>query len=215
MLIPLTDLSELNALSAGERREEAWEAFHARYRGVIFSWCRRRELPPDLAEDLTQEVLLKLFQQLPRHAYDPAKGPFRNWLKGLVNNVVTDHWRRQQRRPDRGVFDSACLEALTSPEATDELGDALEQRARTTAEEVFRRVRARVEERTWQAFYQKKVEERPAAEVAAALGLSVGGVYQAAQRVKTMLLEEYHHVDPTRRPPPALPGGDDPVAVPE
>jgi RNA polymerase sigma factor (sigma-70 family) len=213
MLIPSTHLSLLNALNAGERQEEAWTAFHDRYRDVIFNWCRRRELPPEPAEDLTQEVLLKLFQELPRQAYDPAKGPFRSWLKVLVNNAVTDHWRRQQRRPDhQGVGGSAFLqrvEALTTPEATAELGDAIEQRARTTADEVLRRVRVRVEETTWQAFYQKKIEQCPVAEIAARLGLSVCSIYKATQRVKQLLLQEYHNVQPTRSPPSAMPGCDD------
>src|SRR5262249_38745304 len=101
MMIPSTHLSELDALSTGERREEAGAAFHARYRDVISGWCRR-QLPPEPAEDLTQEVLLKLFRQLPRHPYDPAKGRFREWLMAIVNNAVTDHRRRQQRRPDLG-----------------------------------------------------------------------------------------------------------------
>jgi hypothetical protein len=55
-----------------------------------------------------------------------------------------------------------------------------------------------VKETTWQAFYQTMVEQRPAAQVAGDLGLSVATVYKAGYRVKRMLLEEYRHVQPPR-----------------
>ena len=101
--IPSTHISLLCDLRADGRRDEAWAVFHARYRDVILGWCLRRGLSPDGAEDLTQDVLLKLFQQLPQYHHDPARGQFRGWLKAVVNNTLTDFWRRQQRRPDQGA----------------------------------------------------------------------------------------------------------------
>src|SRR5262249_51106481 len=141
---------------------EAWSAFHTRYRDVILGWCQRRNLPQDTAEDLTQEVLLKLFQELP--GYDSAKGRFRSWLKAVVNNTLTDYWRRQQRRPEHGGIGGTAfldrLGQLETPETADELSGVIEDRARAIANEVLARVQARVEAKTWQAFYQTWVEER-------------------------------------------------------
>ncbi len=217
MKIPSTHLSLLSALKEGARREEAWATFAARYRDVILGWCRRRELPEDGAEDVAQEVLLRLFQELPRQVYDPSQGRFRSWLKAVVNNALTDCWRRRQRRPEPGgVGGSAFLQrlaGLASPEAADELGSAIERRARTTAAEVLDRVRAQLKETTWQAFYQTTVEQRPAAEVAAGLGLSVAAIYKAKYRVKQMVIEEYRDVRPTSCPPPDLPGATGPEEV--
>jgi RNA polymerase sigma-70 factor (ECF subfamily) len=92
--IPSTHISLLSDLREDGRHDEAWAVFHARYRGVILGWCLRRGLPPDSAEDLTQDILLKLFQELPRYRHDPARGQFRGWLKVVVNNALTDFWRR-------------------------------------------------------------------------------------------------------------------------
>jgi RNA polymerase sigma-70 factor (ECF subfamily) len=203
---PTTDVSLLCDLTEGGRRDEAWAVFQARYRGVIRGWCLRRGLPPEGADDLTQDVMLKLFQQLPRYRHDPQRGQFRGWLKTVVNNALTDFWRRQGRRAERGaVGGTAFLERLSGLEAAGELSGAIEDHTRTTAAAVLERVRAKLKETTWQAFYQTMVEQRPAAEVAAELNLSVATVYKANYRVKQMLLQEYGHVQPAGGDPGPLP----------
>jgi RNA polymerase sigma-70 factor (ECF subfamily) len=211
--IPSTHLSLLCDLGADGRRDEAWAVFQARYRGVILGWCLRRGLSPEGAEDLTQDVLLKLFQQLPHYRHDPSRGQFRGWLKAVVNNALTDYWRRQRRRPERGgVGGTAFLERLgdlASPEPAGELSTMIEEHARTTAAEILDRVRAKVKETTWQAFYQTLVEQRPAAEVAAGLKLSVASVYKASYRVKQLVQQEYRHVYEPGSNPGALPGPAD------
>jgi hypothetical protein len=58
--IPSTHISLLCDVREGGR-DGAWAVFQGRYRGVILGWCLRRGLSPDGAEDLTQDVLLKLF----------------------------------------------------------------------------------------------------------------------------------------------------------
>jgi len=167
---------------------------------VILGWCLRRGLSSDGAEDLTQDVLLKLFQQLPRYRHDPARGQFRGWLKAVVNNALTDLWRRQRRRPDQGaVGGTPFLERLgdlANPEPVAELSSVIDDHAQTTAAEILERVRVKLKVTTWQAFQQTMVEQRPAAEVAVGLNLSIASVYKATYRVKQMLLQEYRHVDP-------------------
>jgi RNA polymerase sigma-70 factor (ECF subfamily) len=221
MTIPPTDCSLLIVLmQEGDRREEAWKKFEARYRDIILNWCRRRELPQDCAQDLTQEVLLKLFRELPRGAYKASLGPFRSWLKAVVNNVVTDHWRRWQRQFERGgVGGTSFVEQLAnlkSPEAAaDELSGTIERHEQNIAAEVVERVRARIKETTWEAFFRHGVEERPAEEVAAQLSLSVQTVYKATYRVRQMLLKEYCHAHPNGNDPAALPGRGHPPEVAE
>src|SRR5262249_1017458 len=150
MVIPATQTSLLVSLQRNVPRQEAWQAFHARYHDVIMTWCRRRELPLACAEDVTQEICVKLLRELP--SYDAAKGRFRSWLKTVVNNALTDYWRRQRRMPVRaGIGGTVFLErlaGLASPESADELTGAIEQRADTTAAEVLARVRSRVQETT-------------------------------------------------------------------
>jgi RNA polymerase sigma-70 factor (ECF subfamily) len=214
MDIPSTHASLFVPLQQGEQSPAAWAAFHARYHDVILTWCRRRELSSACADDLTQEIWLKLLRDI--HTYDPEKGRLRSWLKTVVNNTLTDYWRRQQARSERGgVGGSAFLERLAGfadPEAVDELSVALEQRTDRSASAILARVQARVEPATWQAFYQTLIEQRPAKDVAQELGLSVSAVYKYTYRVKQMLHEEYLHVHPGE-PGAHLPGRDDPEAI--
>jgi RNA polymerase sigma-70 factor (ECF subfamily) len=195
----------LCAIREDDRREETWTAFHARYRAVILGWCARRGLPRADAEDLTQDVLLKLFQQLPAHNHDPARGRFRGWLKTVVNNALRDFWRRHRGAGAGALGLDARAAELADPDAVHAPSTtATEDRTRNTATEIVNRVRAKLKETTWQAFYQVLVEKRPAAEVAAGLSLSVATVYKATYRVKQMLSEECGYA-----PLPA--GGPDPV----
>ncbi len=214
MNLPSTHASLFVPLQHGEQSPQAWAAFHARYHDVILTWCRRRQLSSACAEDLTQEIWLKLLKDI--HTYNPEKGRLRSWLKTVVNNTLTDYWRRQQARPERGgVGGSAFLErlaGLATPEAADELGGAIEQRTDSSAAAILARVQARFHPATWQAFYQTLVEQRPAREVAQELGLSISAVYKHTYRVKQMLQKEYLHVQPSE-PGTDLPGPDDPAAV--
>jgi DNA-directed RNA polymerase specialized sigma24 family protein len=65
MTIPSTHLSLLRALDEEGRREDAWAVFQVCYRDVILGWCQRCGLDLHTAEDLTQEILIKLLEALP------------------------------------------------------------------------------------------------------------------------------------------------------
>ena len=205
MTIPSTHLSLLQALGEEDRREDAWAVFQAGYRDVILGWAQRCGLELHAAEDLTQEILIKLLDALPRHQHNPDRGRFRSWLKTVVRNVLADRHRRQRRRIEPGgVGGSTALEwlgELPGPAAVEELSVAVERRTAAWEAEVLDRVRARVEPANWAAFCQRMIERRPAAEVAAELGLTVGAVYKAADRIKRMVIQECRDAAP-----PGLPG---------
>ena len=205
MTIPSTHLSLLQALGKEGRRDDAWAVFQAGYRDVIHGWCQRYGLDLHAAEDLTQEILIKLLEALPHHEHNPQRGRFRSWLKTVVRHVLADRRRRQRRRLEPGgVGGSTALEwlgELPSPDAVEELSVAVERRAAAWEAEVLDRVRAKVAPASWAAFCQRMIERRPAADVAAELGLSVGAVYKAAERIKRMVIEECRD-DPS----PSVPG---------
>jgi RNA polymerase sigma factor (sigma-70 family) len=192
-MIPSTHLSLLVALKASDQQGAAWERFQGRYHDTIFQWCVRRGLQPADAEDVTQAVWARLLRALPEHQHDPSR-PFRSWLKAVVANAIRDLFRTEQRRPGhRGVggnFQERLAE-LEGEESVETLVEAIEGQESSELSAAVERVKGRVGEGTWQAFWLLAVDGLPAAEVASRLGMTTGSVYQAKYRTSSLLVQEY------------------------
>lgn len=73
----------------------AWvELVNAQYKRV-YALCYRFTGSPHDAEDLTQDVFIKLHGNL--HSFDLAKGSFTTWLTTLTRNLLVDHFRRTRQ----------------------------------------------------------------------------------------------------------------------
>ena len=80
---------------------------------------------------------------------------------------------------------------LDSQEARDDLARQLEEcYDAELMEEAVRRARARVEDRTWEAYRLTELEGLSGAEAAARIGMQVAQVYVAKRRVQLLLREE-------------------------
>lgn len=77
-------------------RTRAFEALMRRHGARIQQLARRFATSPADAEDLTQEVMLKVFFELPRFR---GKSAFTTWLWRVTANVCIDHQRRRDARP--------------------------------------------------------------------------------------------------------------------
>src|SRR5881296_2508756 len=77
-----------------------------------------------LAEDLTQEVFLRVFQGLPRFS---LRSKFTTWLFQVTKNRVLDELRANERRPRAlvAIDDAPPLEAVDAPVEQLETIDAL------------------------------------------------------------------------------------------
>lgn len=78
---------------AGEN--SAWETLLKEHTRKIFNLCYRFTGRPTEAEDLTQEVFIKIFQTL--QSFDEAQGTFATWLNRVARNHLVDHYRRTRR----------------------------------------------------------------------------------------------------------------------
>jgi RNA polymerase sigma-70 factor (ECF subfamily) len=73
----------------------AWEELVRRHTRRVFNLCYRFTGNPTEAEDLSQEVFLRIFRTLP--SYRPAYGAFPTWLTSVTRNLLVDHYRRARR----------------------------------------------------------------------------------------------------------------------
>jgi len=75
----------------------AWEEIVLTYTRRIFNLAYRFTSRTDSAEDLTQEVFMRVYRSLDQ--YDPKQGDLQNWLMRLARNLIIDDYRRRQRSP--------------------------------------------------------------------------------------------------------------------
>ncbi|MGC1254578.1 MAG: sigma-70 family RNA polymerase sigma factor, partial [Candidatus Acidiferrales bacterium] len=61
----------------------------------VFNLCYRFTGNPTEAEDLSQEVFLRIYRTLP--SYRPASGAFPTWLTSVARNLLVDNYRRTRR----------------------------------------------------------------------------------------------------------------------
>ena len=187
--LPTTHVTLLTRLRRDPSDQAGWDEFVGRYGRHIYRWCRQWRLQDADAEDVTQNILMKLAQKIRGFEYDPSRS-FRGWLKTVARHAWRDFEdSRRHARPVAG--DSEILERILTLEAREDLSRKLEEAFDLELLEAAKeRVRLRVAPHTWEAFRLLAFEGLPAAEVAARVRLQVAMVYVAKSKVRKMLQEE-------------------------
>jgi len=85
----------------------AWEQIVARFRRKIFHIGYKFTGRHDDAEDLTQEILLKVFKGLDRFNRD---ADFGTWLSSVARNYCIDHYRASKREKEVLVEDLVAFD---------------------------------------------------------------------------------------------------------
>ena len=166
--------------------QQAWEQFHARYAPMIRGWCQRWF--PREADDMVQEVMGELVFIMRSFTYKPEEGRFRGWLKTVTHRMMA---RLKRSRPLLVDFD-----ALDAAEASTDLWERIgAEYDLELLERAKRKVRGRVEPRTWSAYEETAEQLRGPAEVARELGMKIGAVYQAKSHVLKLLQQEVTFLD--------------------
>lgn len=103
----------------------AWDVLVRTYWKQVFNLAYKFVARYDEAEDLTQEIFVKLFRSLA--TYD-RRANFHTWLTTVTRNLCVDHYRRRRREAERftSEVDPDTLtigELVTRPDATFEQRD--------------------------------------------------------------------------------------------
>ena len=98
--LPSTRTTLLARLRKDPANEAAWGEFVEHYGRHIHRWCRQWNLQDADAEDVTQEILVKLAQKLRGFVYDPSRS-FRGWLKTIAPPRLERFCRQPPRRDRR------------------------------------------------------------------------------------------------------------------
>ena len=140
-----TRVTLLHRLNQDPGDQLSWAEFVRFYGPAIRSWLTHWGLQEADAQDVAQNVLLRLTAKLPQFKYDPSKS-FRGWLKTLTHHAWHDFVTEAGYRT-RGSGDTSVLDQLQSIEAREDLaarGEATFDKEKL--ELALLRARGRVEE---------------------------------------------------------------------
>lgn len=173
-----------------EGGEEAWREFHNIYGRLIFGYSLHFDISYAEAEDIVQEVCIKVFRQIIRFDYSPQRGRFRSWLKTITHNAVVDYLRRKQSRRKTSKEYRIQLESeLEAARSRDDDAWRTEWE-KALLESALERVRERVGEETFLVFKRYVIDDQSASEVSEETTLDANAVYAVKHRVLKYIREE-------------------------
>ncbi|MBE6368995.1 MAG: sigma-70 family RNA polymerase sigma factor [Lentisphaerae bacterium] len=188
MNYPTTQPSLLMKLQQGD--EISWADFYHRYAPVISCAGKYYHLDDSECEDLTQQVMLKFFANSKSFTYRAGQVKFRSYFSRIVHNQIVDTIRRNNSRQRLQQSSSVLYEDFHEV--------FMNEWRKAAFAEAEAELKRRVDEKTFQAFELYGLQNRPAAQVAEILDISMSSLYTAKSRCMKLLqeiIERYNRTD--------------------
>jgi len=99
----------------------AWEELVQRYHRRIYNICYRFAGSGDDAQDLTQEVFIKMYRTL--SSFDVERGAFMTWVTTVTRNLLVDHFRKSKQDRVTDSLDSAPSEREDAMPLSEQIHD--------------------------------------------------------------------------------------------
>ena len=158
-----------------ETLREDWTELPARVRGFV----GRRVNEPNAADDITQDVLLKVHQRL---AELPSDEKLPAWVFAVARNALTDHFRARAVREHADV-------AELPPAVTDRSEEEDQRDAVSGLATCLKRMVEHLPEPYREAMRLADIEGLPQQEIADRAGISLSGAKSRVQRARQQLRE--------------------------
>lgn len=92
-----------NIRQAGAMDERALDDFARQYRPAVLAYITHRGFDRTVAEDLCQEVFVRVLRSDLLTRADPDRGRFRTLMRTIAMRVATDHLRKRREKPIEDV----------------------------------------------------------------------------------------------------------------
>lgn len=167
----------------------AWEELARSQHRRIYGICYRFIGSASEAEDLTQDVFIKVFRNI--ESFDPSKGGFNTWLTTLTRNMLVDNYRRARMDRVTDSLDETASGEEDGPSRLDRLADTgrnQEQQLagmelRTQIQEALKQVSPELRE----AVILRDLEDMDYKDIAEVLGVPQGTVKSRISRGRSEL----------------------------
>ena len=99
----------------------AWEEIVRTYHRRVYNLCYRFAGTADDAQDLTQEVFIKMYRTL--GSYDVERGAFVTWLTTMTRNLLVDHFRKTKQDRMTDSLDATASDHEDAMPLSDKIED--------------------------------------------------------------------------------------------
>lgn len=162
----------------------AWEEIVQRYHRRIYNMCYRFAGSADDAQDLAQEVFIKMYRTL--SSYDAERGALMTWMTTLTRNLLVDHFRKTKHDRMTDSLDTTSSEhedAMPLGERIPDRGPAPDSRvqsreARETVHEALQKLSPELRE----AVILRDLQDMDYREIATVLKVPEGTVKSRINR---------------------------------
>lgn len=181
---PVTDLDPDAQLVARclQGDESAWEDLVRAHARRVYGICYRFTGTDSEAQDLTQEVFLRVFKNV--KSFRAGEGSFAVWLARLTRNLLIDHYRRS--RMERAT--DSIEEQLPVMEEKAAFGSRTDSMlAGREASEVLQKALARLSPELRETVILRDLEEMEYREIAQVLAVPEGTVKSRLNRGRSEL----------------------------
>ena len=179
----MTDETIMEAVKNGELQQATllFERYHKR----IFNFLARMTMDRDLAEDLTQNVFLRIIKY--RNSYREGN-KFQSWIYQVARNVFSDHYQSVKNR----FSDFVDVEKVS-----DHIGSNDDSEEQDEKEKLLHRSMARLTEEQRELLVLTRFQQMKYEEVAAIMDTTVANIKVKVHRAILKLREFYFELEKT------------------
>lgn len=167
----------------------AWEEIVNLYQRRIYNVCYRFAGAAEDAEDLTQEVFIRMYRTL--KSYDASKGALITWVTTIARNLLVDHFRRSKQERLTDSLEAAPAgdqDALTLSEQLPDLGPSPDAGLQTQeTQRVVHQALQRLSPELREAVILRDLQDMDYREIAAVLRVPEGTVKSRINRGRAEL----------------------------
>jgi RNA polymerase sigma factor (sigma-70 family) len=177
----MTDEIIMEAVKSGDLQQAS--LLFERYNKRIFNFLARMTMDRDLAEDLTQNVFLRIMKY--RNSYREGLR-FQSWIYQVARNVFSDHYQANKNK----FSDFVDVEKISDYMADREDGEEYDEK-----EKLLQRSMARLTEEQRELLVLTRFQQMKYEEVAAIMDTTVANIKVKVHRAIIKLREYYFELE--------------------
>ncbi len=162
-------------------RRRAYDELVSRYKGRLYSFILRMVKDADLAEELTQETLIRVYIHAAKYR-EIAR--FSTWVFTIATNLVRNKMRQRSRRPWTVSLNPAPDDDEVPIDPADDRADASLDIQRAELAQLINEATAKIPEKYRIPFLLREVDQLSYEEIQQVTGLKLGTVRSRINRAR-------------------------------